>query len=90
MSRTRHMQSRMSQRGINQRMVELAAEYGITENDKIVLSENQLKALIAELDGIRRKSIKALDKGGLVVVSASDTGAYITTYSLDSYRRQAV
>jgi hypothetical protein len=79
----------MSQRAINQTMVDLAAEYGVAENDKIVLSENQLKALIAELDGIRRKAVKALDKGGLVLVSAPDTGAYITTYTLESYRRTA-
>lgn len=89
MSKTRHMQARMSQRGINQRMVELAVEYGVIENDKVVLNDKQLKVLIAVIDNLRKSAVKALDKGGLVVVRCPDSGDMITTYTVDSYRRQA-
>lgn len=89
MSKTRHLQSRMSQRGINQEILDLAVQFGVMDEDKIVLSEKQLKALISHLDLMRSRAVKALDKGGLVVISSPDNGALITTYGLNSYRRHA-
>lgn len=89
MSKTRHFQSRMSQRGINQGIIDLTIQFGVIEDDKIVVSEKQLKALITSLDQVRNTALKAIDKGGMVVVSSSQDGALITAYRLDSYRRQA-
>ncbi len=89
MSQTRHFQSRMSQRGINQGIIDLTIQFGVIEDDKIVVSEKQLKALITSLDQVRNTALKAIDKGGMVVVSSSQDGALITAYRLDSYRRQA-
>lgn len=89
MSKTRHFQSRMSQRGINQGIIDLTIQFGVIEDDKIVVSEKQLKALITSLDQVRNTAVKAIDKGGMVVVSSSQDGALITAYRLDSYRRQA-
>jgi hypothetical protein len=42
-------------------------------------------AFLEEVRGLERKVIKALDKGGVVVVETG--GALITTYNLDSYDR---
>ena len=83
------MQSRMSQRGINQEMINLAVQFGVQSQDKVVLSQKQLKALLTHIDDLRLKAVKALDKGGLVVVCSPDDGSFITTYGLDSFRRQA-
>lgn len=85
MSKTRHLQSRMSQRGINQEMIDLAIQFGVMQQDKIVLNEKQLKALITELDQFRSKAVKALDKGGVVVVASPADGTLITTYALNSF-----
>lgn len=87
MSKSRHMQSRMSHRGINDELVNLTMQFGVEVGDKTVLSEKQLKSLIAELDQIRMKAVKAIDKGGIVVVACPVKGTLITTYGLDSFRK---
>lgn len=82
MHATKHMQARMSQRGISGDMVDLARRFGRDDQDKYVLDRKSLRDLLDELRGLQRKVIKALDKGGIVVVEAD--GALITTYSADS------
>ncbi|MBX9689381.1 MAG: DUF4258 domain-containing protein [Candidatus Obscuribacterales bacterium] len=89
MRKTRHVQSRMSQRGINQQMIDLTMQFGIAEDDRLVLGGNQLKALIAELDNIRSVALKALDKGGLVVVCVPESESLITAYRLGRSGRRA-
>jgi hypothetical protein len=75
MHKTRHFQQRMSQRGINQDMVDLVLSYGETEGDKVILS----RKASARLMEAARTLAKILDKGGLVVVAAGD--AQLTTYN---------
>jgi hypothetical protein len=82
MHATKHMQTRMSQRGISGDMVELARRFGRDDPDKFVLDRKGLRNLLDELRGLERKVIKALDKGGIVVVETD--GALITTYSAAS------
>jgi hypothetical protein len=82
MNATKHMQARMSQRGISGDMVDLARRFGRDDQDKYVLDRKGLRGLLDELRDLERKVIKALDKGGVVVVEAD--GALITTYSADS------
>jgi hypothetical protein len=83
MHTTKHMQARMSQRGISGDMVHLARRFGRDDQDKYILDRKGLRRLLEELRGLERKVIKALDKGGVVVVEAG--GALITTYNVDSY-----
>ncbi len=83
MHTTTHMQARMSQRGISGEMVDLARRFGRDDQDKYILDRKGLRRLLEELRGLERKVIKALDKGGVVVVEAG--GALITTYNVDSY-----
>jgi hypothetical protein len=83
---TKHMYARMSQRGISGDLVDLARQYGRDDQDKLILDRKGLRGLLDELRGLERKVIKALDKGGIVVVEAG--GALITAYSADSYDRR--
>ena len=84
--KTQHLQTRMNQRGINSEMIELAIQFGVMEGDKMILDEKQLKSLISKLDQVRTRAIRALDKGGIVVVSSPEDGSLITTYTVNSYR----
>ena len=87
MSKSRHMQARMSQRAISQKLVELTLEFGVERHDgKVVLSRKGLQILVRELKALEQTAQRALGKGGLIVVCDGDT--LITTYSLNSYRRK--
>jgi hypothetical protein len=86
MSKTRHIQARMSQRGIRQELVALAQRFGEPQKDKVVLGRKGLQSLLNELRDLERMAVKAMDKGGLVVVEAGDV--LITAYNLDSYDRR--
>ena len=78
---TKHGRARMNQRGITKEMIELTIEYGQYHKEKIVLKSRDIKKLITKVSqDIRRKLMKLLDKGGLVVV-LSDDCAVITVYN---------
>lgn len=85
MAKTRHIQARMSQRGIRQELLDIALQYGEPVQDKVVLGKKALQLLLNELQEIERLALKALDKGGIVVVVSGDQ--LITTYNLNSYSR---
>jgi hypothetical protein len=86
MARTRHIGKRMSQRGIRMILVNLALRFGQNVQDRHVLGRQGLQLLLRELRDLERTAMRALDKGGLVVVEGDD-GTLITTYNLDSYDR---
>jgi len=78
---TKHGRARMNQRGITKEMIELTIEYGQYHKDKIILKSRDIKKLITFVSqNIRKKLMKILDKGGLVVV-LSDDCAVITVYN---------
>jgi hypothetical protein len=85
MSKTRHYGARISQRGIRESTVELAQLHGIPQGDKLVLSRKQILSVLAALDRERKELIRAMDKGGVVVVECG--GAVITAYDFDSFNR---
>jgi hypothetical protein len=76
----------MNQRGITLDLVELTRTFGVSEQDKIILGKKQLGMLINAARELQKTALKALDKGGIVVVEAD--GAMITTYGADSYNRR--
>lgn len=86
-SKTKHIQARMSQRAIKQDLLDIALQFGIQQGDKCILTTKGARELIAELDRFKRDTQKIVDKGGLVVIGTEDN--LITTYRLDSYKRQA-
>jgi len=78
---TKHGRARMNQRGITKEMIELTIEYGQYHKDKIILKSRDIKKLITKVSqDIRRKLMKILDKGGLVVI-LSDDCTLITVYN---------
>lgn len=79
MSKTRHFQARMSQRAINEDMVDIALQFGTRQGDQVVLTQKGGESLLAELQRLERKIKKVIDKGGLVVIE--ERGELITTYS---------
>lgn len=90
MSKTRHIQRRISQRGINDQLLQVTQQFGKTvvrgDVEKTVLNCKSIDQVINELDTMRRKLAQAREKGGVVLVSSLD-GIKITTYRLDSFKR---
>ncbi|WP_338431965.1 hypothetical protein [Synechococcus elongatus] len=86
MAKTKHFGARTSQRGIRQTTVELAQRYGVQDGDKFVLNRKQIQSVVNEIDGLRRKLMQAIDKGGIVLVANGET--LITAYDFDSYHRR--
>ena len=83
MAKTRHIQQRMSQRGIKQSTLDLVERFGTWNGDKQVLNRKACEAALKELDRVRKELIKAQERGGYVLVESG--GVEITTYGLDSY-----
>ena len=90
MARTRHMATRMNQRGFTSELVGLAKNYGVQQEadgaQKYVLSRKGIDQMLRELDKQRSRLVKARDKGGVVVV-ASEDDVDITVYQPSSYVR---
>jgi hypothetical protein len=83
---TKHMQARMSQRGIPGDLVDLVRQFGRDDQDRLVLNRKDLRGLLDEVRGLERVVLKALDKGGVVVVEAD--GALVTAYNAGSFDRR--
>lgn len=77
---TLHLDHRMNQRGITRDLLDLTLAHGSWIGDRCVLSRKEIQQLIDHCDQVRRTALKAMDKGGLVVVEAG--GNEITTYNL--------
>lgn len=86
MARTRHIGKRMSQRGIRQTLVDLALQFGEGTDDRCVLNRRGLEEMLRGVREIERTVMRAIDKGGVVVVQAD--GALITAYNLESFDRR--
>lgn len=82
---TLHLDQRMNQRGITRRLLDLTLAHGTWEGDRCVLGKKAIKTLLEEYEELRRLALRAMDKGGVVVVEAG--GREITAYPLSSRRR---
>ncbi len=80
------MLARMSQRGITGELVELVRQFGRDEDDAYILNRQDLRSLLEQLRSLERVAVKALDKGGLVVVASGS--ALITTYNYGSSNKR--
>lgn len=79
MQTTVHFQQRMSQRGINGKMLDIVLEHGRLDKDRHVLGRKDAIRLLDELRAQEAVLKKIIDKGGMVIVS--DNGTLITTYN---------
>lgn len=80
MTKTKHFQHRMSQRAINQKLVDMVLEFGKTEGDKIYLNRKGLTNMIDCLNHMKQIALRGLEKGGVVVIESN--GSLITTYRM--------
>lgn len=86
MKLTKHIMTRMSQRGITGRILEMVYEFGESDNgEKIILNRKTGRKVLEEIDHVRKFILKLIDKGGVVLVA--DGEDFITTYNVDSYKR---
>jgi len=85
MAKTKHFGDRIQQRGIRVKTVELARQHGIPDGDKLILGRKQILIRLNELDQERKELIRAMDKGGVIVVERGET--LITAYDFDSFNR---
>ena len=83
---THHFDQRMNQRRITKDLIDLALEHGEIDQDRHVLNRKRLLAMLEETRRQERMILKAMDKGGVVVVENS--GSLITTYTSESYSRK--
>lgn len=82
MAKTKHFSSRISQRGIREATVQLVQKHGCPHGDKLVLGRKQIRSVLEVLDKERKELIRAMDKGGVIVVESC--GDLITAYDFDS------
>lgn len=82
---TFHLDRRMNQRGITRDLLDFTLAHGTWEGDRCILGKKALKALLEEYDELRRLAVRAMDKGGMVVIEAG--GREITAYPITSRRR---
>lgn len=85
MSKTRHIHKRLNQRGISESLLDVIADFGVSEGDKLILNRKGTLDVLKQLDALRKKLLEIQKKGGLVVVEAGES--LLTTYRLDSYQR---
>lgn len=86
MSKTRHIKTRMNQRAIDEKLIELVLNFGAYQIRgsicKYFLSKKNIDITLNRLDKLRHQILKAKDKGGLVLVANKDNGIQITTYRM--------
>ena len=82
---TNHFKSRMSQRGLPKKVIDLVLEFGKNEGDKLFLDRKETQKIIYQIDNLRNNLLKVMDKGGVAVVVEDET--LITTYNLDKKNR---
>ncbi len=79
MHETLHLNQRVRQRGITNRMIELTLEFGMVQADKIKLGTKRIKKLLRTHKELKSDLLKILDKGGLIVVASESS--LITAYN---------
>jgi len=79
MFETHHINQRVRQRGITNRMIELTLEFGEVQADKIRLGTRRIKKLLKTHKELKKDLLKILDKSGLVVVASGSS--LITAYN---------
>lgn len=85
MDYSKHARRRMSQRGIPDRLVALTQKFGRLVGDRVVLDRREARQALDELDEERALLLKAIDKGGLVVVESGDR--VVTTFNITERQR---
>lgn len=85
--RTRHIETRMNQRGISDIMIDIAHRCGHKEHnsDRITFSRKPLRKMISMVEKYKKELEKMERNGGVTLVEVDET--FITTFFVDSYKR---
>lgn len=83
MSKTKHMQQRMSQRAIQESVLDIVKLFGVEDGDKIILNRKGIDDVLNEFQKMSTTMQKMRSRGGIVLVESH--GIEITTYALDSH-----
>lgn len=88
MSKTRHIKTRMNQRGIDEQLIKLVLNFGASQIRgsicKYILSKKNIDKTLQRIDKLRSQIIRAKDKGGIILVSNNNNGIKITTYRMEN------
>lgn len=80
--RTKHFCKRMAQRAISDELITLVFSFGTRDSiGRVRLDRKSIKAVLTEVDRLKKQLLRAEMKGGIVVVEG-DEGALVTTYGL--------
>ncbi len=82
MKYTKHIKEKMSQRGINRRLLDTVLIYGIVKQDKIILNRKRCKRILNQIDNYNRKlrrvrnsiHIKNLNSSRSIILKILDKG----------------
>ena len=86
MSKTRHIQKRMSQRGITSAILDLVERFGGCDSgDKVILTKKNCQRLSAVLANMKIVVDKMAEKGGYTLVESGDS--LITIYRTNSFNK---
>jgi fructose-1-phosphate kinase PfkB-like protein len=88
MAKTRHINQRMNQRGINEQMLEIVKMFGVDKGDKTYLNRKGIEAVEKELKNLLKQMDRMKSRGGIVLVESGE--CEVTTYSIDSYNRSLI
>lgn len=83
MHKTRHIQQRMSQRGITEAIINMVFDFGISDGDKITLDKKNCQLLSKLFEQMKRTTDKMAEKGGYTLVASGES--LITVYRLNSF-----
>lgn len=83
MYKTKHLMSRMNQRGITQDMIQILLDFGICNDDKIFLSKKSCIQLSEYLKKTKKIVDKMSEKGGYILINEDE--ALITSYRIASF-----
>ena len=88
MSKTRHIKTRMNERGIDEQIIKLVLNFGASQIRgsicKYFLSKKNIDKTLQRIDRLRSQIIRAKDKGGVILVANNNNGIQITTYRMEN------
>lgn len=83
MHKTRHIQQRMSQRGITEAIINMVFDFGISDGDKITLDKKNCQLLSKLFEQMKRTTDNMAEKGCYTLVASGES--LVTVYRLNSF-----
>ena len=85
MSRTRHFKQRLSQRSIEDGMVDVLLQFGVVDGDKLILNRDSCLFLAEIFEKMKQTMLRMSKKGGVTIVEADNV--LLTAYIFNGYKK---